>query len=587
MECLEVRSLIDKRLNKEEVLFLERDFCMEEIIIALKSFSSDKAPGPDGLNMKYIKEFWPFLKDKVLEGFNWFANTGCLPKGFNSSFIALVPKVRVPNKPSEFRPISLINSVAKILTKVLANRLSTVYDKLVGVNQFGFVKGRRAAESIFIVNECLGLGIRWIKWMEDFFKSIRISVLVNGTPTKEFSMSNGIRQGDPLSPMLFNLTGEVLSSMLNAASEQGIIEGLQLGKEERLGCKLGSWPLVYLGSQIGVSSRKKVFWKPLVEKFRSKLANWKRDSLNQAGRLSLVKSTLDSLPIYWFTLHKVPVGVCNQLERIGREFFGETLQGMEKRKWWFKWQAERKMAWNVWLRGMYGCGQSEGLELLGKQKSCLIMVQGIIKAVAKHSESGFFGPRSMRWEVADRDSALFWEDLWYKDITIMERFPRLYSLSKLQQKEVNIFKTLWDCYDRSGEVFWKRKLTIWELEDLKELEDIVNAVSFFAKKDRIIWVPVKDTYNTRVAYELLINSEVEKGNEWEQIWKYKVPEKVSDYLDYTTANGKQAGKTANQGGNLNTGEAAGKMKQERRTERTGRGKIEERKTGERRDLRER
>ena len=67
--------------------------------------------------------------------------------------------------------------------------------------------------------------------MEDFFKSIRISVLVNGTPTKEFSMSNGIRQGDPLSPMLFNLTGEVLSSMLNTASEQGIIEGLQLGKE--------------------------------------------------------------------------------------------------------------------------------------------------------------------------------------------------------------------------------------------------------------------------------------------------------------------------------------------------------------------
>lgn len=59
----------------------------------------------------------------------------------------------------------------------------------------------------------------------------------------------------------------------------------------------------------------------MINKFQYKLASWKRDSLNQAGRLSLIKSTLDSLPIYWFSLHKVHVGVCKQLEKIRRDFF--------------------------------------------------------------------------------------------------------------------------------------------------------------------------------------------------------------------------------------------------------------------------
>ncbi|XP_074362557.1 putative mitochondrial protein AtMg01250 [Apium graveolens] len=66
--------------------------------------------------------------------------------------------------------------------------------------------------------------------MDDFFKTIRLSVLVNGSPTSEFKMSNGVRQGDPLSPMLFNLAGEVINKLLIKANEIGLIEGVQLSK---------------------------------------------------------------------------------------------------------------------------------------------------------------------------------------------------------------------------------------------------------------------------------------------------------------------------------------------------------------------
>lgn len=53
-----------------------------------------------------------------------------------------------------------------------------------------------------------------------------------------------------------------------------------------LGCKVGSWPLIYLGSQVGISSKRKSFWRPLFKKFQGKFSSWKKDSLNQAGRAS-------------------------------------------------------------------------------------------------------------------------------------------------------------------------------------------------------------------------------------------------------------------------------------------------------------
>lgn len=107
------------------------------------------------------------------------------------------------------------------------------------------------------------------------------------------------------------------SKLYSFSKDQALIEEFA----SILGCKIGSWPLVYLGSHIRTSSRKSVFWKPLVQKFQGKLSSWKRDCLNQAGRASIIKSTLNSLPIYWFSLYSIPTGVCQKLESIRRNFF--------------------------------------------------------------------------------------------------------------------------------------------------------------------------------------------------------------------------------------------------------------------------
>ncbi|KAL8125375.1 hypothetical protein AgCh_012893 [Apium graveolens] len=123
---------------------------MEELDSAVELFSANKASGPDGINMGYFKHFLQYYKDRVLESFLDFTDAKPLPSGMNSSFIALIPKVKVSMRVQDYRLISLINCVTKLLTKVMARRLKPLVDKLFDKHQFGFVKKRQAAKSILL-----------------------------------------------------------------------------------------------------------------------------------------------------------------------------------------------------------------------------------------------------------------------------------------------------------------------------------------------------------------------------------------------------------------------------------------------------
>lgn len=146
-------TLLNSQISVKESEELERKFTISEVEAALHSLGSDKAPRPGGFNNLFIKNFWPYIKDKVMECFHIFEQAYVLPKGFNSSFIALVPKVLSPLAVQDYRPISLLNNMSKLLTKVLATRMEKLSDKLFEGNQYGFIKGRQTAESILIVNE--------------------------------------------------------------------------------------------------------------------------------------------------------------------------------------------------------------------------------------------------------------------------------------------------------------------------------------------------------------------------------------------------------------------------------------------------
>lgn len=179
-------------------------------------------------------------------------------------------------------------------------------------------------------------GEKWVGWIEAVFKSIRISILINGSPTKEISPRRGIRQGDPISPLLFLIVGEILNCMISEAVNKDILSGISIANLSSsvshlqftddtilfirkdlksvqgikrvlqcfelisglkinfhksslygyhteaadlrywpscLGCQIGRFPISYLGMQLGLNPRNKVFWAPIIKIFNSNLAS--------------------------------------------------------------------------------------------------------------------------------------------------------------------------------------------------------------------------------------------------------------------------------------------------------------------------
>lgn len=110
---------------------LAAEFSEDEVRAAVKECDGDKALGPDGFNLACIQKNWLVMKNDVMQFMQEFHLNGKLVKGLNSSFIALVPKKENVVELRDFRPISLVNSIYKILAKVLSRRLKRVIPKII------------------------------------------------------------------------------------------------------------------------------------------------------------------------------------------------------------------------------------------------------------------------------------------------------------------------------------------------------------------------------------------------------------------------------------------------------------------------
>ncbi|GMJ02965.1 hypothetical protein HRI_003965700 [Hibiscus trionum] len=362
------------KLNQVDARQIDEPFTQEEVWSAIKATDGTRAPGPDGFNLEFFKRYWTQIKDEIMSLFSDFFECKLSMEKINQSFIALIPKIHAPNVVEDFRPISLVGSLYKVIAKVLAKRLAGCLNDLIGETQFAFLSGRQIADCSFVANELvdyvlkkkesaivfkadfkkaydtvdwnfldyvqmkMGFGSKWRNWIRMCIATARVVVLVNGQPTNSFPISRGLRQGCPLSPMLFNLVGEALSVLIRKGMAIKIVEGIRMGdsnlvishlqfaddlvlfsmaKEEKvrnikrvlrifeivsglklnmkktkiyginvkhdvlsawaasIKCELDTLPTMYLGMPLGHNRNSKTIWDPVLEKFQSRLGGWK------------------------------------------------------------------------------------------------------------------------------------------------------------------------------------------------------------------------------------------------------------------------------------------------------------------------
>nr|GEY21640.1 retrovirus-related Pol polyprotein from transposon TNT 1-94 [Tanacetum cinerariifolium] len=136
---------------------MDRSVPRDEIRVVVWNCGENKSPGPDGYTFEFFRRYWRSIGSDFYSVVECFFESGSFPKGSNSSFIALIPKVTDAKFVTDFRHISLIGCVYKVVTNILANRLATVISNLVSDIQSAFVANRQILDGPFILNELLAL----------------------------------------------------------------------------------------------------------------------------------------------------------------------------------------------------------------------------------------------------------------------------------------------------------------------------------------------------------------------------------------------------------------------------------------------
>lgn len=251
-----------QRVSPEENQELELTFTADELDEVLASMKQDSAPGPDGLPVMFFKRFWGTLRGPILQILNDFALGRVDVARLNYGIITLIPKVKGPDNIRQYRPITLINVIFKFVAKAYAIRLAPVAHRIIDRSQSAFIKGRCLHEGALALHEIVhelhvrkqkGLLLKLdfekaydrVNW--DFMQEILLrkgfsammvhrlmqlvrggqtAINVNGEIGHFFRNARGVRQGDPLSPILFDFLVDGLAAIITKANAAGHVKGL-------------------------------------------------------------------------------------------------------------------------------------------------------------------------------------------------------------------------------------------------------------------------------------------------------------------------------------------------------------------------
>ncbi|KAI0529236.1 hypothetical protein KFK09_001783 [Dendrobium nobile] len=140
-------------VNGDDKIWLSRAFMEEEVEAVIKDLGSNIAQGCDGITYSFLRTYWEIIKKDFLNAILYFLQHGDMEKSWKDTLIELIPNISNPMSPSNYRPISLCNSIYKVAAKVILNRLSFITPKVISKEQAAFIQGRSISDHILIAQE--------------------------------------------------------------------------------------------------------------------------------------------------------------------------------------------------------------------------------------------------------------------------------------------------------------------------------------------------------------------------------------------------------------------------------------------------
>ncbi|XP_039031706.1 uncharacterized protein LOC120166515 [Hibiscus syriacus] len=415
-----VKELLGYSLPEGASETLIREISDVEIKDALWGEGNNKSLGPDGYISFFFKQSWHIMGNDFLATIRYCFTNSFMLHSFNVTAVVLVPKVLNPSIVKHFRPISCCSIIYKIVTRILVNRLSVVFPSMISMNQSIFLKGRNVFDNTLLAQElvrgytrkkisprcalkidlqkafdslnwdfvrivlhALGLPEKFIGWILACITNPSYSIVFNGTLAGYFKGARGVRQGDPLSPYIFVLAMNILSSLLNVAAKKGVfsyhpkckkvglthlcfaddllifckgsldsiigvqtvldyfysMSGLKLNAskceifyagissehcaaiKELTGFKLGNLLVRYLGVPLVTRKLTVKDCQSLIDKIRAKLNLWANKHLSFVGRLQLIRVVLFNMANFWCRQLALPKKIINYIEQLCSRFF--------------------------------------------------------------------------------------------------------------------------------------------------------------------------------------------------------------------------------------------------------------------------
>ncbi|KAK3217752.1 hypothetical protein Dsin_011722 [Dipteronia sinensis] len=485
-----------KRLSVGERTTLEIEFSVEEVWMTLCSCDGSKASGPDGLNLHFVKANWDDIREDFMDFLKEFHKIWAIVKDLNRSFIALIPKVGKPENMGDFRPISLIESMYKVLAKVLANGIKKVMNSVISESQMAFVLGlscvlKKATSLDLIKGETFNgsdIQISHLQFADDtilFLKPKMEYILNVKRILRCFEVASGLR-------INFHKSCLVRVGLRRAANVDSWAAIFK--------CKKANLPITYLGLPLGANPRSERFWNPVLVKIEKACIVEKKVSFQ--GRKNNRGLGIGRI------IDKNKVLLAKWVWRFGRE---ET--SLWKKVICVKYMVyEKSLRWN-WQ----GRDQSHFLKAVGS----------IFK---ENSRSFTLINDSLKVVIGCGDRAVFWNDLRWDSTPLRLAFPRIFALAVNKTGAIKEYD-YWSDWGWVWEVNLHRPVFDWEQDQWKMFMEFIWGIHIQRNiADTVAWSLCPNGEFSVGSFRGIESENESEGSEFSCIWKGICPPKVEFFL---------------------------------------------------------